>query len=183
MSDRLHSSEPAHVGHSRCQPDTRTSNPVLRGRTAIAKASNCCANSNSVFSPFNAAKATFALNAAVWFLRSGTQTTLPTSPHPRRRQRRTNYKHQCATLTIQPVQKIGQSTCLLTLPIRLSFHARRAPHEKSRLYTTLSLDALCSGRCLLPSYGSICGERQALEPIFSICGSYMPWFSPRRCLG
>ena len=69
MSDRLHSSEPAHVGHSRCQPDTRTSNPVLRGRTAIAKASNCCANSNSVFSPFNAAKATFALNAAVWFLR------------------------------------------------------------------------------------------------------------------
>src|SRR5258708_12049198 len=41
----------------------------------------------------------------VW--RSGKQSTLPTSPHPRRR--RDTYKNQCATLTIQPVQKIGHS--------------------------------------------------------------------------
>ena len=39
----------------------------------------------------------------VW--RSGKQSTLSTSPHPRRR--RDTYKNQCATLTIQPVQKIG----------------------------------------------------------------------------
>src|SRR6187455_2775139 len=31
--------------------------------------SNCCANSASVFSPLTAAKATFALNAGVWFRR------------------------------------------------------------------------------------------------------------------
>ena len=39
----------------------------------------------------------------VW--RSGKQSTLSTSPHPRRRP--DTYKNQCATLTIQPVQKIG----------------------------------------------------------------------------
>src|SRR5258708_10635532 len=42
----------------------------------------------------------------VW--RSAKQSTLPTSPHPRRR--RDTYKNQCATLTIQPVQKIGHSS-------------------------------------------------------------------------
>jgi hypothetical protein len=41
----------------------------------------------------------------VW--RSGKQSTLSTSPHPR--PRRDTYKNQCATLTIQPVQKIGHS--------------------------------------------------------------------------
>jgi len=45
----------------------------------------------------------------VW--RSGKQSTLSTSPHPRRR--RDTYKNQCATLTIQPVQKIGQTTRIL----------------------------------------------------------------------
>ena len=33
----------------------------------LACTSNCCANSESVFSPLMAAKATFALKAAVWF--------------------------------------------------------------------------------------------------------------------
>jgi len=41
----------------------------------------------------------------VW--RSGKQSTLPTSPHPRRRQ--DIYKTLCATLTVQLVQKIGQT--------------------------------------------------------------------------
>jgi hypothetical protein len=40
----------------------------------------------------------------VW--RSGKQSTLPTSPHPRRR--RDTDKTRCAKLTIQLVQKIGQ---------------------------------------------------------------------------
>ena len=31
--------------------------------------SNCCAKSASVFSPFTAAKATFALNTGLWFRR------------------------------------------------------------------------------------------------------------------
>jgi hypothetical protein len=42
----------------------------------------------------------------VW--RSGKQSTLSTSPHPRRR--RDTYKHRCATLRTQPAQKIGHST-------------------------------------------------------------------------
>src|ERR1700687_2051544 len=42
----------------------------------------------------------------VW--RSGKQSTLPTSPHPRRR--RDTSKTRCATLTLQPVQKIGHSS-------------------------------------------------------------------------
>jgi hypothetical protein len=39
--------------------------------------------------------------------RSGKQSTLPTSPHPRRR--RYIDKTRCATRTIQPVQKIGRA--------------------------------------------------------------------------
>src|ERR1700687_430114 len=49
----------------------------------------------------------------VW--RSGKQSTLSTSPHPRRR--RDTYKNQCATLTIQPVQKIGHSSLVCNLPV------------------------------------------------------------------
>src|ERR1019366_3085503 len=45
----------------------------------LACTSNNCANSESVFSPLMAAKATFALKAAVWFRRG---RLLICSPHP-----------------------------------------------------------------------------------------------------
>jgi putative transposase len=54
----------------------------------------------------------------VW--RSGKQSTLSTSPHPRRR--RDNYKTRCATLTLQPVQKIGLSTVRYSFLVGL-FHS------------------------------------------------------------
>ena len=41
--------------------------------------------------------------------RSGKQRTLPTSPHPRLRRRRSYNQARCATLTIELVQKIGQA--------------------------------------------------------------------------
>jgi hypothetical protein len=43
--------------------------------------SNCSANSASVFSPLIAAKATFALNAAVWFLRGRLLIRSPLHSH------------------------------------------------------------------------------------------------------
>jgi hypothetical protein len=48
---------------------------------------------------------------------SGKQRTLPTFPHPRPRQRVISIARR-ATLTISPVQKIGQTTCCQTLAMR-----------------------------------------------------------------
>src|SRR5208337_5499738 len=44
--------------------------------------SNCCASSASVFSPFTAAKATFALKAGVWFRRGLLLIVSPDSQAP-----------------------------------------------------------------------------------------------------
>jgi len=49
----------------------------------LACTSNCRANSKSAFSPFYAAKATFALNAAVWFRRGHLPVQSPLSSHIR----------------------------------------------------------------------------------------------------
>jgi hypothetical protein len=56
---------------------------LFHGVIWLACTSNCCANSVRGFSPSHAARATFALNAAVWFRRERLLMPSPVSGHLR----------------------------------------------------------------------------------------------------